>query len=58
MGKPPAPPGIVLPSQAERVSSWENLPSGGEYIETEPMQYTGEDCGTWVRQNDDSWVKQ
>jgi ABC-type branched-subunit amino acid transport system substrate-binding protein len=57
-GKPPAPPGIVLPSQAERVSSWENLPSGGEYIETEPMQYTGEDCGTWVRQNDDSWVKQ
>ena len=57
-GKPPAPPGIVLPSQAERVSSWEYLPSGGEYIEAEPMQYTGEDCGTWVRQNDDSWVKQ
>jgi hypothetical protein len=57
-GKPPPPPGIVLPSQAERVSSWENLPPGGEYIETKPMQYTGQNCGTWVRQQDDSWIRQ
>ena len=57
-GKPSPPPGIELPSKSGRVSSWEDLPTGGEYIETEPMQYTGENIGTWIRQSDDSWIKQ
>ena len=56
--KPSPPPGIELPSKSGRVSSWEDLPIGGEYVETEPMQYTGENIGTWIRQSDDSWIKQ
>ena len=55
---PPPPPGIVISSGPQRVSSWEDLPPGGEYIQTNPMQYSGEDCGTWVKQEDDSWVRQ
>ena len=55
---PPPPPGIVVPSQPEKVSRWEDLPPGGDYINTEPMQYAGEECGTWVGQEDGSWVKQ
>ena len=57
-GGPSIPPDIVLPSQSKRVDSWEYLPPGGEYIETEPMQYAGENCGTWIRQSDDSWIRQ
>jgi hypothetical protein len=60
---PPPPPGFENASPGEptvpvRVDSWEDLPDGGDYVQTEPMQYVGEECGTWVRQDDDSWIKQ
>ena len=60
---PPPPPGFENASPGEptvpvRVDSWEDLPDGGDYVQTEPMQYVGEECGTWVRQDDDSWVEQ
>jgi hypothetical protein len=60
---PPPPPGFegLAPPEPEgpvTVDSWEDLPDGGDYVQTEPMQYTGEDCGTWVRQPDDSWELQ
>ena len=60
---PPPPPGFENTSPSEptvpvRVDSWEDLPDGGDYVQTEPMQYVGEECGTWVRQDDDSWVEQ
>jgi len=60
---PPPPPGFegLAPPEPEgpvTVDSWEDLPDGGDYVQTEPMQYTGEDCGTWVRQPDDSWEMQ
>ena len=46
------------PEVPARAESWEDLPDGGDYVQTEPMQYVGEECGTWVRQDDDSWVQQ
>ena len=60
---PPPPPGFESISLSEptvpiRADSWEDLPDGGDYVQTEPMQYVGEECGTWVRQDDDSWIKQ
>ncbi|MDC0212732.1 ABC transporter substrate-binding protein [Euryarchaeota archaeon] len=55
---PPPPPGITVPSEPQKVSSWEDLPQGGDYIQGNPMQYSGESCGTWTRQSDDSWIKQ
>jgi len=60
---PPPPPGFEGMANAEpegpvRADSWEDLPDGGDYVQTEPMQYVGEECGTWVRQDDDSWIKQ
>ncbi len=60
---PPPPPGFegLAPPEPEgpvTVDSWEDLPDGGDYVQTEPMQYTGEDCGTWIRQPDDSWELQ
>ena len=60
---PPPPPGFEdavsgTPSPPIRVDSWEDLPDGGDYVQTEPMQYVGEECGVWVRQDDDSWVMQ
>ena len=55
---PPPPPGITVPSEPQKVSSWEDLPNGGDYIQGNPMQYSGESCGTWTRQSDDSWIKQ
>jgi hypothetical protein len=53
----PPPPGIDIPSESQKVSSWEGLPTGGEYIQTEPMQYIDEEGEIWVRQQDDSWVQ-
>ena len=58
---PPPPPGFEylaepIENQPVRVDSWEDLPDGGDYVQTEPMRYVGEDCGTWVRQEDDSWI--
>jgi hypothetical protein len=55
---PPPPPGLDIPSESQKVSSWEGLPTGGEYIQTEPMQYIDEEGEIWVRQQDDSWVRQ
>jgi len=60
---PPPPPGFEKASPSEpavpvRADSWEDLPDGGDYVQTEPMQYVGEDCGTWIRQDDDSWIQQ
>ncbi len=60
---PPPPPGFEdlaspEPEGPVTVDNWEDLPDGGDYVQTEPMQYTGEDCGTWVRQPDDSWELQ
>ena len=60
---PPPPPGFEdavsgTPSPPIRVDSWEDLPDGGDYVQTEPMQYVGEECGVWIRQDDDSWVMQ
>ena len=55
---PPPPPGIDIPSESQKVSSWEGLPTVGEYIQTEPMQYIDEEGEIWVRQQDDSWVRQ
>ena len=60
---PPLPPGYEELAQPEpegpvTVASWEDLPDGGDYVQVEPMQYVGEDCGTWVRQPDDSWELQ
>jgi len=60
--KPPLPPGLedLIPEPVGPVtaSSWEDLPDGGDYVQTVPMQYVGEECGTWVRQPDDSWELQ
>jgi len=60
--KPPLPPGLedLAPEPVGPVtaSSWEDLPDGGDYVQTVPMQYIGEECGTWVRQPDDSWELQ
>jgi hypothetical protein len=41
----------------EIVSSWEDLPPGGEYTETDPLRYTGLGIGTWVERDDESWEK-
>lgn len=52
------PPGIIIPSGSHKVSSWEELPPGGDYIQNEPMEYVDEEGRIWVRQQDDSWVMQ
>ena len=56
---PPVPPGLEDESEnvPEYAKSWEDLPPGGEYTETVPMRYEGEDCGIWVQREDESWVK-
>ena len=56
--KPSPPPGIIIPSGSHKVSSWEELPQGGDYIQNEPMEYVDEEGRIWVRQQDDSWVMQ
>ena len=52
------PSSIVIPSEPQKVSTWEGLPPGGEYIQTDPMQYACEGSGMWVRQEDGSWIRQ
>ena len=56
---PPVPPG--LEEESEKVlnyaKSWDELPPGGQYTDTVPMRYEGEDCGIWVQMDDESWVK-
>ena len=56
---PPVPPGLEEESENERnyAKSWEDLPPGGQYTETVPMRYEGEDCGIWEQREDESWVK-
>ena len=56
---PPVPPGLEDESENDQnyAKSWEDLPPGGQYTETLPMRYEGDDCGIWVQGDDDSWVK-
>ena len=54
----PIPPGIIIPSGSHKVSSWEELPPGGNYTETEPMGYIDEEGSIWIRQQDESWEMQ
>ena len=58
---PPPPPGfepVITEEKAnETVSSWEELPPGGDYTETDPLTYTGPGIGTWVERDDESWEK-
>ena len=58
---PPPPPGFGPPLTKEKsneiVSSWESLPPGGEYTETDPLRYTGLGIGTWEERDDESWEK-
>ena len=51
--------GLEEESENERnyAKSWEDLPPGGQYTETVPMRYEGEDCGIWEQREDESWVK-
>jgi len=56
--KVPLPPGIISPSVSHKVSSWERLPPGGNYTETEPMGYVDEEGSMWIRQQDESWEMQ
>ena len=56
--KVPLPPGIISPSVSHKVSSWERLPPGGNYTETEPMGYVDEEGSIWIRQQDESWEMQ
>ena len=54
----PVPPGIIIPSGSHKVSSWEELPPGGNYTETEPMRYIDGEGSIWIRQQDESWEMQ
>ena len=58
---PPPPPGfeprLKVEKTSEIVSSWEGLPPGGDYTDTDPLQYVGEGIGTWVERDDESWEK-
>ena len=58
---PPPPPGFEDYSKVENklevVSSWEDLPPGGDYLDTDPLQYTGEGIGIWEERADESWEK-
>ena len=61
--RPPLPPGFEdltsdLAGEPDKVDSWEDLPDGGDYIQSEPMRYEGDECGTWIRQEDDSWIRE
>ena len=60
---PPPPPGFEdlasdLAAEPDKVDSWYDLPDGGDYTQSEPMRYEGEECGTWIRQEDDSWIRE
>jgi hypothetical protein len=58
---PPPPPGFesvsVNVNEPEIVSTWEDLPPGGDYTDTDPLQYTGEGIGIWEVREDESWIK-
>jgi hypothetical protein len=58
---PPPPPGFesvsVNVNEPEIVSTWEDLPPGGDYTDTDPLQYTGEGIGIWEERADESWIK-
>ena len=56
---PPPPPGFesVNVNEFEIVSTWEGLPPGGDYTDTDPLQYTGEGIGIWEERDDESWIK-
>jgi hypothetical protein len=58
---PPPPPGFepapINPESNMVVASWEDLPPGGEYTETDPLRYTGVGIGMWVEKEDESWER-
>ena len=56
---PPVPPGLTDESENEQnhANSWEDLPPGGQYTETVPMRYEGDECGIWVQRDDESWIR-
>ena len=56
---PPVPPGLEdeLENEARYAKSWEDLPPGGQYTDSVPMKYEGEDCGIWEQRDDESWVR-
>ena len=58
---PPPPPGFESVSTTvnvpEIVSTWEDLPPGGDYTNTDPLQYTGQGIGVWEEREDESWIK-
>ena len=58
---PPPPPGfepqLKIVKTPEIASSWEGLPPGGDYTDSDPLQYVGEGIGTWVERDDESWEK-
>ena len=56
---PPVPPGLEDDTEKEQnfAKSWEDLPPGGNYTDTEPMRYVGDDCGSWEQREDESWVR-
>tara|TARA_S200000501_G_scaffold8399_1_gene7479 strand:- start:2580 stop:5696 length:3117 start_codon:yes stop_codon:yes gene_type:complete len=56
---PPVPPGLVdePENNVNYAKSWEDLPPGGQYTDSVPMRYQGEDCGIWEQRDDESWVR-
>ena len=46
-----------IENKPEIAPSWEELPPGGDYIKSDPLQYTGVGIGTWVERDDESWEK-
>ena len=47
----------IINKSNQIVSNWSSLPPGGEYIETNPLRYTGSGIGTWEERDDDTWEK-
>ena len=55
---PPVPPGLEEESENDPIMPNPGMSSpGGQYTDTVPMRYEGEDCGIWVQMDDESWVK-
>ena len=56
---PPVPHGVTDGSENEQnyAKSWEDLPPGGQYTETNPLRYEGDECGIWEQRVDESWIR-
>jgi hypothetical protein len=55
----PVPSGVTDESENEQnyAKSWEDLPPGGQYTETNPVRYEGDECGIWEQRADESWIR-